>query len=96
MTITTTADGSTTTLAIEGWLDTTTAPELAAALDGLDPSCEKLTIDCSKLEYISSAGLRQLVAAHKKVKGNMNIVNVSSEVLEVIRMTGLAKRLNIA
>ena len=51
---------------ISGWLDTQTAPQLGAALDEFEPSVTELTIDMSGLEYISSAGLRQIVAAHKK------------------------------
>ena len=83
------------TFAIEGWLDTQTAPELGAALDELGAEIEHLTIDCTALEYVSSAGIRQLVAAHKKMGGNLVLANVSPEVLEVLRMTGTDKRLDI-
>ena len=80
---------------IDGWLDTQTAPELGAALDELDASVTELTIDMSALEYISSAGLRQIVAAHKKMNGNLTIKNVSAEIMDVFNMTGFSKRLNI-
>ena len=72
-------DGNTLTVALEGRLDTTTAPqletELKAALDGAD----SLILDFEKLEYISSAGLRVLLSAQKMMskKGGMKILHVS-------------------
>ena len=95
MTIKKTTDGNTAVLEIDGWLDTQTAPELGAELDVLDASVTELTIDMSALEYISSAGLRQIVAAHKKMNGNLTIKNVSAEIMDVFNMTGFSKRLNI-
>ena len=88
-------DGEKTVLAIEGWLDTQTSPELAAALDELGDETTELEFDFSALEYVSSAGIRQIVAAHKKTGGNLVIRNVSPEVAEVMRLTGVDKRLNI-
>ena len=85
-------DGEKTVLALEGWLDTQTAPELAAELGEETPELE---FDFAALEYISSAGIRQIVAAHKKMDGNLVIRNVSPEVAEVMRLTGVDKRLNI-
>ncbi len=90
-----TVDGSCVTLAIDGWLDTQTAPELGAALDGLGDDVESLVLDLSALEYVSSAGIRQIVAAHKKMSGNLEVRGVAPEVLEVFRLTGVDKRLNI-
>ena len=95
MNITTTVDGSTTTIALEGWLDTNTSPELGAALQNLDESCESLVLDLANLEYISSAGLRVLVSAHKQMKGNLTIRNVSAEVMQVLHMAGFDRRLHI-
>lgn len=96
MEITTTTNDTTTTIALDGWLDTGTAPALSSAIDQLGPECQKLVLDFTKLEYISSAGLRMLVAAHKKVHGNLTITNASPEVMQVLHMTGLDKRLNVA
>lgn len=95
MNITTTVDGSTTTIAVEGWLDTNTSPELAAVLLDLDDSCGLLVIDLADLEYISSAGLRLLVSAYKQMKGNLIIRNVSAEVMQVLHMAGFDRRLRI-
>lgn len=95
MNISTTVDGSTTTIAVEGWLDTNTSPELAAVLHDLDDSCELLVIDLADLEYISSAGLRLLVSAYKQMKGNLIIRNVSAEVMQVLHMAGFDRRLRI-
>lgn len=96
MEITSTTDGTTATFAIDGWLDTNTAPDLTAELRKLGPDCTNLVIDLTKLEYISSAGLRVLVSAHKKMKGNLTIKNVSPEVMQVLHLAGFDKRLNIA
>ena len=95
MNITTTVDGSTTTIALEGWLDTNTSPELGAALQDLDDGCESLVLDLANLEYISSAGLRLLVSAHKQMKGNLTIRNVSAEVMQVLHMASFDRRLHI-
>ena len=95
MTVKKTVEGNKALLEIEGWLDTQTAPELGAALEALDPSVTELTIDMNALEYISSAGLRQIVAAHKKLNGNLTIKNVSAEIMDVFNMSGFSKRLNI-
>ncbi|MBR2278377.1 MAG: STAS domain-containing protein, partial [Eubacterium sp.] len=54
-----------------------------------------LVIDCEELEYVSSAGLRQLVAAHTKMKGNLELNNVSAEIMYVLKTTGLDKVINI-
>lgn len=96
MNIAVTTNGTTTTFALDGWLDTNTAPELSAELNKLDPNCVRLILDCTELEYISSAGLRVLVTAHKKMSGNVAITHVSPEVMQVFKMAGLSKRINIS
>lgn len=78
------------TVAIEGRLDTTTAPELEAALADNLSSTTELIFNCEGLVYISSAGLRVLLAAHKKMKGAMKLTNVCELVMEVLEMTGFA------
>jgi anti-anti-sigma factor len=90
----TTQDGI-ATLKLTGWLETQAAVELQGALDALEPDTHALVLDLSALEYISSAGLRQLVAAHKKMGGELTVKNVRPEVFEVLRLTGIAPRLNI-
>ena len=88
-------DGGKAVLALEGWLDTMTAPELGVALDELGEDVRELELDFTKLEYVSSAGIRQIVAAHKKMGNNLIVSNVSPEVREVLRLTGVGNRLNI-
>ena len=95
MKITKSQDGGKIVIAIEGWLDTKTAPELGAALDELGDDVQALEFDFTKLEYVSSAGIRQIVAAHKKTGGSLVVRNVSPEVREVLRLTGVGNRLNI-
>lgn len=85
-------------IALEGRLDTTTAPELEAALSGKKDAAE-IEFDFSKLEYISSAGLRVLLSAQKAMNatgGKMVIKNVPDEVLEVFEITGFVDILTIA
>ena len=96
MDITSTTEGATTTIELDGWLDTSTAPELAEAIGQLDDSCERLVLDFAKLQYISSAGLRVLVSAHKKMNGELMIRSVSPDVMTVLHMAGFDKRLNIS
>ncbi len=95
MTVEKTMDGSTAMLRLEGWLDTQNAPVLAEALNGLDDGVEKLVLDMEKLEYISSAGIRQIVTAYKEMNGALTLRNLSTEVASVLHMTGLDKKLTI-
>lgn len=97
MTITRNLNGKTLELALEGRLDTMTAPELEAELNQSMGSADSLTLDFSKLEYISSAGLRVLLSAHKamSVKDGMKITNVNEIVQEVFEVTGFADILTI-
>jgi len=82
---------------LEGRLDTTTAPELEASLKENLDSIDSLVLDFSKLEYISSAGLRVLLSTHKALmpKGGMLIKNVCPEITEVFEITGLKDILDI-
>ena len=81
------------TLKPKGWLDTETSLEFAEELDKLEANITSLTLDLSELEYTSSAGLRQIVAAHKKMKGNLKIANTPPEIMQVFKMTGFDKKL---
>jgi len=84
-------------VALEGRLDTTTAPELEASLKENLDSIDSLVLDFAKLEYISSAGLRVLLSTHKALmpKGGMTIKNVCPEILEVFEITGFKDILDI-
>ena len=97
MTITTEKNGEAILLKIEGRLDTTTAPELEKAMSELPESTKDLVLDMNALEYISSAGLRVLLGAQKKMNkiGTMKLVGVCDAVMEVFEMTGFADILTI-
>jgi anti-sigma B factor antagonist len=75
-------------LEIDGRLDTNTAPELEAFITEHADNARELIINCDGLVYVSSAGLRVLLAAHKKMKGEMKLINVTELVMEVLEMTG--------
>jgi len=91
------AEGSKLTVALEGRLDTTTAPELEEALKDALEKVDDLTMDFSRLEYISSAGLRVLLATQKIMnkQGAMRVINVNEVVMDVFDVTGFADILTI-
>lgn len=97
MTITKHQNGTNLEIVLEGRLDTTTAPELEAELNQSMPGAESLTLDFAKLEYISSAGLRVLLSAHKVMaqKGGMKVIRANEIVMEVFEVTGFADILTI-
>ena len=84
-------------LKIEGRLDTTSAPELEKAINNEGDSLKNLVLDFNCVDYISSAGLRVLLTAQKKmnVQGHMELINVSEAVMDVFEMTGFADILEI-
>ncbi len=83
------------TLKLAGWLDTQAAADLQSEIDLLDAETPSLVLDLSELEYTSSAGLRQIVAAHKKVDGRLTLSHVQPEIMDVLQMAGFDKRLHI-
>ena len=97
MTIVKTKENNKLTVSLEGRLDTMTAPELEAALNDELQDISELIIDFEKLEYISSAGLRVMLSAHKEVSshGEMIIIGANDEVKEIFDITGLVDMLNI-
>ena len=77
-------------VALDGRLDTVTAPELKKVLCENYDGSDALLIDCAALSYISSAGLRVLLAVQKKSRGKLKLKNVCELVMEVFEMTGFA------
>ena len=84
-------------VAIEGRLDTTTAPELEEELKSSLEGVKELELDLSELEYISSAGLRVLLATQKvmQAQGAMKVTHVGDVVMEVFEVTGFSDILTI-
>ena len=97
MIITKKTKGNSLEIALEGRLDTVTAPELEKDLNASLEAANTLTLDFTNLEYISSAGLRVLLTAHKAMsaKGGMKIMNVNEIVREVLDVTGFSDILTI-
>lgn len=97
MNITKTNEGAKLTLALEGRLDTTTAPQLEAEVKGALTGVTELALDFSRLEYLSSAGLRVILAAQKIMnkQGRMVIRHVNETILEVFEVTGFSDILTI-
>ena len=85
-------------IALEGKLDTVTAPELEKELKESIASADRLVWDLKKLEYISSAGLRVLLSDQKIMnrKGDMIVKDPSEEVMEIFEVTGFSDILTIS
>ena len=77
-------------VSVEGRLDTITAQDFESALINNSNGVSSVVIDCEKLVYVSSAGLRVLLSTHKRMKGAMKLTNVCELVMEVFEMTGFA------
>lgn len=97
MTIIKKKEGTALTITLEGRLDTTTAPELEAELDSSLEGVKELILDMEDLRYLSSAGLRVILAAQKRMnrQGSMKVVHVCSEIMEVFKITGFVDILTI-
>ena len=97
MTIQKTLNRSTLSVALEGRLDTTTAPLLEAELKSSMDGITELELDFEKLEYLSSAGLRVLLAAQKTMnkQGSMVIRHVNETIQEVFEVTGFVDILTV-
>ena len=97
MTITKTMEEKVLNVKVEGRLDTATAPELEEELAEALDEAEELVFDLEGLEYMSSAGLRILLATQKKMaqKGGMKVVNVNDVIKEIFDITGFSDILTI-
>ena len=99
MTINVERDFELVTLEITGRLDTTTAPNLESVVNELSEDTKEIIFDMSGVEYISSAGIRVLLGAYKKMNtnhGKMRIEKANDMVHEVFEMTGLSELLDEA
>ena len=90
-------DGKKLTIALTGRMDTTTAPELDAELKQSISDIKELVLDFARLEYLSSAGLRVLLAAQKVMnrQGSMVVKNVNETIMEIFEVTGFVDVLTI-
>ena len=90
-------NGTALNIALEGRLDTTTSPQLEAELQDSLTDITELSLDFSKLEYISSAGLRVILFAQKAMnkQGSMKVCNVNPDIMEIFELTGFCDILTI-
>lgn len=98
MNIVITKNGNECTLGVSGRIDSNTAPELEGKIKEVVGNLRSLVFDFSELEYISSAGLRVLLASYKKMtasKGTMTIKNACESVKEIFVITGMSNIFNI-
>ena len=97
MTINKKVNGTSLEVALSGRIDTVTAPELEAELSASLDGIEHLVVDFSEISYISSAGLRVMLSAQKRMnaQGEMKVTNVSESVMEIFEVTGFNEILNI-
>lgn len=97
MTIQRNIDGDRVELTLTGRLDTITAPQLENELNAILPSITDLQFDLTDLSYISSAGLRVLLSAQKRMnrQGEMLIRGANADLMEIFEVTGFVDILNI-
>ena len=97
MNIKKTQNAATMIIALEGRLDTTTAPELEAQLKDALEGVTELIFDFEKLDYISSAGLRVLLSAQKVMmkQGEMKVIHANDTIMEIFEVTGFSDILTI-
>ena len=97
MKINKTQDGSKLTLAFEGRLDSSSAPQLEMELKANSEAITELVMDFAELVYLSSAGLRVILAAQKQMntQGKMVIVKVNETIMEIFEVTGFTEILTI-
>lgn len=97
MTITVDKKDLSFTIHVAGWLDTNAAPALGAEIEKI-VKAEAIILDFKELEYISSSGIRQVVAAYKKAKAleaDFSVINVGNGVMEVFKLTNLDQKIHI-
>lgn len=97
MTITKTQDGAKLTVAIEGELNTNTAPELEKEFETCLDGITSLVVDAEKMNYISSAGLRALFGAAEVMQenGEMCVINSNDDVRKIFEMTGFVDIIDV-
>ncbi len=97
MTIDKKQDGSKLTISLEGRLDSNTAPQLEAELKASLEGVTELVLDFSALSYLSSAGLRVILAGQKQMntQGGMVITGVNETIMEIFQITGFTEILTI-
>ena len=97
MTITKTQEGTKLTVAIEGELNTNTAPELEKEFETCLDGITSLVIDAQKMDYISSAGLRALFGAAEVMQenGDMCVINSNDEVKNIFEVTGFVDIIDV-
>lgn len=92
-----TTDADIITYKLEGRLDTATSPDLEEEVKGIPEDAKELVFDFENLEYVSSAGLRVLLAAQKTMnkQGEMKVINVNETIMEIFEVTGFTDILTI-
>lgn len=78
-----------------GRLDTGTAPELEREVQSSLDGIEELVLDLTELDYVSSAGLRVILKAHKLMHGNLRVIGANETVMEIFEITGFTDILTI-
>ncbi len=81
----------------QGWIDSANSAELEGAVMSNAAECEKIILDLADVDYISSAGLRVIVAAHREMEKKQGLIirNMKGSVHDIISLTGFDKKLNI-
>lgn len=97
MQISKTIENGTVTFSPEGWLDTVSSAQLAEMVESITEA-SSMVLDFNQVEYMSSAGLRQVIATHKKARSlgaSFAVINVTPTVMNIFKMTNIDKKLDI-
>lgn len=97
MTIQQIKDNGKITFVLDGWLDTMSSPELGKDIEEISSATE-IVLDFDKVEYMASAGLRQVVACNKKAKdlnAKFSVINANAETMSIFKLTGIDKKITI-
>ncbi|MCQ2058792.1 MAG: STAS domain-containing protein [Bacteroidaceae bacterium] len=97
MKIITTNQNGIVTIKPTGWLDTISSPDLGKAIDEID-NADSIVLDFENVEYMSSAGLRQVLAAHKKAKSldaTFSVTNICPDVMSIFQMTNIDQKIDL-
>ena len=97
MITTSTTENGIVTLKPTGWLDTISSPDLGKAIDEIEEA-NGIVLDFDRVEYMSSAGLRQVLAAHKKAKAlgaTFSVIHICPDVMTIFEMTNIDQKIDL-
>ncbi len=97
MNITMRREGGQVTIQLNGWLDTASAPQLKDAMAEITEA-DRIVLDFDQVEYIASAGLRQVILCFRRAKelnADFSVINAVPETMSIFQMTGIDQKITV-